>query len=161
MAQEATEQVRRYLKEQGVEVEIRQFPQGTQTAQQAAAALGTQVACIVKSLVFAADGQPVLVLCSGDRRVDVAKLARLCGAQAVAQADARLAKEWTGYAIGGVPPVAHPRRLRTFIDQHLLDHPQVFAAAGTGTAVFGIASRTLAQVTGGELADVTEEERSS
>src|SRR5438067_3479501 len=104
---DATARVGRFCAERGIQVQIQTFDTSVHTAQQAAQALGIEVRHIVKSSVFEADGQPVLVLCSGDRRVDTAKLATLCAARQVRQASAERIKSITGYSIGGVPPVAH------------------------------------------------------
>src|SRR3954469_7649270 len=107
------------LEEGGAVGEIRELGESTRTATEAAAALGVPVGAIVKSLVFAADGEPVLVLASGDHQVDTTAVARSLGAAKAGRADADLVRDATGFAIGGVPPVAHPRPLRTLIDTHL------------------------------------------
>jgi Cys-tRNA(Pro) deacylase len=125
------------------------------TAQQAAEAVGCEVGAIVKSLVFVADGQPVLVLCSGDRRVDTDKLAALRGAKSVAMASAEVVRAATGYAIGGVPPLGHATTLPMYMDFTLLTCPTVYGAAGAPDALFPINPITLQVVTGAEVADVT------
>ena len=127
----------------------------SKTAQQAAAAVGCEVAAIVKSLVFVADGQPVVVLCPGDRRVDTAKLAALLGAESVAMAPAELVRSATGYAIGGVPPIGHATPLPIYMDQALLAWPTVYGAAGAHDALFPINPATLQAVTGAQVVDVT------
>src|SRR5262249_32987884 len=99
--------VRDFFAAHGVQIDIQTFDTSVHTALQAAQALATEVRNIVKSLVFEADGQPVLVLCGGDRRVDTTRLAALCAAQQVRQASAERTRSVTGYSIGGVPPVAH------------------------------------------------------
>src|SRR2546427_9222473 len=101
----APERVAAVLRQAGVDVQILEFPQSTRTARDAAAAVGTTVAQIVKSLVFLADGRPVLVLGSGANRVDGAKLAAAAGVVRVAKANAEVVRNCTGFAIGGVPPV--------------------------------------------------------
>ncbi len=98
------------LAELGLQVEVRRFPDATRTAAEAAAAVGCELSEIVKSLVFTADGVPVLVLMDGSSRVDVELVRRELGAQKVKRADAALVRETTGYAIGGVPPSATRRR---------------------------------------------------
>jgi prolyl-tRNA editing enzyme YbaK/EbsC (Cys-tRNA(Pro) deacylase) len=153
----ATDRVRETLRACGVEAEIQEFPQGTRTAIEAAAAVGTSVARIVKSLVFLADGRPVLVLVSGANRVDPLRLARALGVQAVQRADADTVRRVTGFVIGGVPPVGHATPLAVVIDRELLVHDQVFAAAGTPHAVFPIAPDRLREITGATVADVREE----
>ena len=154
---DATARVRRFFAERGVQVEIQTFHASVHTAQQAAQSLGTEVRNIVKSLVFEADGQPVLVLCSGDRRVDTARLATLCAAQQVRQASAERIKSITGHSIGGVPPVAHATPLAIFMDQELLTCEVVYAAAGTARTLFAVAPQTLRDVSGACVVSVSEE----
>ena len=150
----ATERVQQALDAVGVTAEISEFPQGTRTAQDAARAIGTTLGQIVKSLVFVADGRPVLVLASGSNRVDLAKLARLAGAAAVDRAAADIVREATGFAIGGVPPVGHSTPLDVFVDRDLLQYEVVYAAAGTPTAIFPISPADLVRITGGRTADL-------
>ncbi len=153
----ALDRVRAALRAAGLPAEIREFPAGTRTAEDAARALGTTAAQIVKSLVFLADGRPVLALVSGANRVDERKLAAACGAQQVVKADAATVRAATGFAIGGVPPVGHSRPLRTFLDRDLLVHPVVYAAAGTPTAVFPISPTDLLRACGAEPTDLRQE----
>lgn len=141
------------LRTVGLEVEVRAFPEGTHTAQDAADAIGCPVAAIVKSLVFTLDGDPILVLVSGANRVDTDALgARLGGV--LGKADARTVKEATGYSIGGVPPLAHATPLRTVIDADLLALDTVWAAAGSASEVFAITPAELARLSGGEVVRV-------
>jgi prolyl-tRNA editing enzyme YbaK/EbsC (Cys-tRNA(Pro) deacylase) len=130
------------------------FPQGTRTAQDAARAIGTTLGQIVKSLVFVADGRPVLVLASGSNRVDLPKLAQLAGAASVDRAGADTVREATGFSIGGVPPVGHALPLDVFIDQDLLRYDIVYASAGTPTTIFPIGPADLVRITGGRAVDV-------
>jgi prolyl-tRNA editing enzyme YbaK/EbsC (Cys-tRNA(Pro) deacylase) len=133
----------------GLEVEVREFPAGTRTAADAAAAVGCEVAQICKSLVFRIDGdRPLLVIASGANRVDEARF----GAR---KADASYVREQTGYAIGGVPPVGHARPIETVLDEDLLAHDVVWAAAGTPTAVFAVDPRRLAALDGIRVARVS------
>jgi len=152
----ATDRVRETLAALGIATEIVEFPQGTRTAQNAATAIGTTLGQIVKSLVFLADGRPVLVLTSGRNRVDTAKLARAIGANRIERADADRVRAETGFAIGGVPPVGHATPMETFIDQDLLAYDVIFAAAGTPTAIFPIAPGELMRATGGRSADLAQ-----
>jgi len=152
----ATDRVRETLAALGIATEIVEFPQGTRTAQDAATAIGTTLGQIVKSLVFLADGRPVLVLTSGRNRVDIAKLARAIGASRIERADADRVRAETGFTIGGVPPVGHATPMETFIDQDLLAYDVIFAAAGTPTAIFPIAPRELMRATGGRSADLAQ-----
>ena len=152
-----TDRVRAALHAGGVATDVLEFPHGTRTAADAAAAVGTTVAQIVKSLVFLADAQPVLVLASGANRVDAAKLARAASVRRIAKADADMVHDLTGFAIGGVPPVGHLRPLPVYIDRDLLDFEIVYAAAGTPTSVFPIAPALLQRLTRGTVVDLREE----
>ncbi len=156
MGSSPTERVRAALAERHLAVEIVEFPESTRTAAEAARAVGATVGQIVKSLVFVADGQPVLVLASGVHRVDPHKLARVAGAARVEKATAETTRSVTGFSIGGVPPVGHLTALRVFVDETLLQHHIVYAAAGTPHAVFAVDPRALVRVTQGEIADVAE-----
>lgn len=141
--------------ELGLTVRAQGFPDGTRTAEDAAAAIGCDVAQIVKSLVFMADGQAVLVLTSGRNRVDEAALARHLDAAEVRKAAAAEVRDATGYAIGGTPPLGHDQPLRVLCDPDLLAFEEVWAAAGTPQHVFPVQPSRLVEVTGAEVADVT------
>ena len=136
----------------GLELELREFPEGTRTADEAARAVGVQVGQIVKSLVFTLDGTLVMALVSGRNRLDEASLAATLGGGEVGRADASAVRAATGYAIGGVPPFAHPTPLPTAVDEDLLDYEEVWAAAGTPRDVFAIAPADLVRLTGGTVA---------
>ncbi|MFE3018220.1 YbaK/EbsC family protein [Streptomyces sp. NPDC059256] len=144
------------LRTLGLDVEVRRFPDATRTAAQAATAIGCDVSEIVKSLVFAADGVPVLVLMDGSSRVDVERVREELGAGSVQRADADLVRRTTGYAIGGVPPFGHATKTRVLADRALLNHNVVWAAAGTPHTVFAMDPKTLVSHAGGELVDVRE-----
>ncbi len=148
--------MRAALRAAGLTAEIQEFPVGTRTAEDAARALGTTIAQIVKSLVFLADGRPVLALVSGADRVDERKLAAACGAQRVVKADAQTVREATGFVIGGVPPVGHRRALPTFLDQDLLQYEVVYAAAGSPAAVFPVAPQDLLRASGAQPVDLRQ-----
>lgn len=134
----------------------RRFPEATRTAAEAAAAIGCELSQICKSLVFAADGEPVLVLMDGASRVDVERVREELGAGKVGRADARVVRETTGYAIGGVPPFGHRTRTRVLADRGLLEHDLVWAAAGTPHTVFPVAPKELVLHAGATVADVRE-----
>jgi prolyl-tRNA editing enzyme YbaK/EbsC (Cys-tRNA(Pro) deacylase) len=149
------ERVRASLIALGVEApEIREFAASTATAVDAAAAIGTSVGRIVKSLVFMAGEMPILVLASGPNRVDTERLGVLLGTR-VRRADADQVRQATGFAIGGVPPVGHTTRLATYVDRDLLQYDEVWAAAGTPTSVFPIDPPTLVRITAGQVAEIT------
>jgi Cys-tRNA(Pro) deacylase len=148
--------VQHFFTERGLYIELITFATRVHTAQQAAEALGVPIQQIVKSLVFEADGQPVLVLCSGDRRVDTARLGALCNARQVQKASAAVTKRATGYSIGGVPPVAHATALPVFMDTDLLACETVYAAAGTAQTLFAIAPEILKACSGAQVASLSE-----
>jgi len=149
-----TERVAQALRDGGATGNVHQLADSTRTAQEAADALGVPVGAIVKSLVFAADGEPVLILASGDHQVDVAKIAAVLGVQQVARADADTVRSATGFPIGGVAPLAHPGPLRTVLDTHLAGFEVVWAAAGTPHSVFPTSYDELLRLTGATPADV-------
>src|SRR5438445_12999354 len=110
----AADRVASALRQAGIDADILEFPQGTRTAREAAAAVGTTTAQIVKSLVFLADGRPVLVLGSGANRVDEAKLAAVTGSARVEKASAEVVRDVTGFAGGGAASVGHMGRLPVY-----------------------------------------------
>lgn len=150
----STERVSNALREGGATGEVRALTESTRTAQEAASALGVPVGAIVKSLVFTADGEPVLVLASGDHQVDTTRVAAALGAAQLRRADADTVRAATGYPIGGVAPIAHPSPLRTVVDRHLAGFEVVWAAAGTPHSVFSTTYDELVRLTSGTAADV-------
>ncbi|MFE9442365.1 YbaK/EbsC family protein [Streptomyces sp. NPDC006602] len=145
------------LRELGLQsLEVRRFPDATRTAAEAAAALGCELSEICKSLIFAADGVPVLVLMDGASRVDLDRVREALGAEKVTRAKADVVRETTGYAIGGVPPFGHRTRTRVLADRSLLDHDVVWAAAGTPYTVFPMQPKDLVAHAGATLVDVRE-----
>ena len=127
----------------GLEIEVREFPEGTKTAADAAAAIGCAVAAIVKSLVFLVDGAAVVALVPGDRRLETGALAGVAGGVTVGRADLDTVRRATGYAAGGTPPFGHATSLRVFADLALERHDPLWAAAGTPTTVFPISPTDL------------------
>jgi prolyl-tRNA editing enzyme YbaK/EbsC (Cys-tRNA(Pro) deacylase) len=138
----------------GHPVEVRRFPQGTKTAEDAARAIGCEVGQIVKSLVFVADGRPILALTSGANRADEAQLAELAGASEVRRASPEEARAATGFAVGGTPPFGHPERLPTYLDRDLLAFEEVWAACGTPDSVFGTTPGELQRTALAQVADL-------
>ena len=118
----------------GLDIEVQRYPDGTRTAADAAAAVGCKIDQIVKSLVFMADVRPILILCSGARRVDEEKLAEYIGTE-IRIAGASEVRAATGYAIGGTPPLGHTVPLKTVVDPHLMEFEEIWAAAGTPDSV--------------------------
>jgi prolyl-tRNA editing enzyme YbaK/EbsC (Cys-tRNA(Pro) deacylase) len=141
----------------GHDVEVRRFPEGTKTAEDAARAIGCDLGQIVKSLVFVADGRPILALTSGVNRADTSKLAALTGAERVRRADADEVRAATGFPIGGTPPFGHPSPIRTFVDRDLMAFDEVWAGAGTPDAVFGIAPDELVRASGGTVVELRQD----
>jgi Cys-tRNA(Pro) deacylase len=141
------------LRSAGIQLDVKTFPAGTRTAEDAARAVGCEVGQIVKSLVFTAADGPVVALVAGSNRVDLERLGAVAGAP-VRKADAETVRSATGYAIGGVPPFGHSGKLPVFIDRDLLQHDVVWAAAGRPDAVFAIEPRRLAQLAGAVSADL-------
>ncbi len=142
----------------GIQLKVLELPASTRSAVEAAQAIGCSVGQIAKSLIFrgAHSGQPVLVITSGANRVDEKRIAAQAG-EPIGKADADFVRQRTGFVIGGVPPVGHAERLRTFIDQDLLQYQEIWAAAGTPHAVFRLTPETLVQVTGGQVVMVKSE----
>ena len=135
---------------------MRVLPGSTRTSQEAASALGVAVGQIAKSLVFLADGEPVMVVASGADRVDTGRLAAHVGVMSIGRADAERVRAATGYPIGGVSPAGLDVRLRVLIDRALAPFDVVWAAAGTPNSVFPTTFAELLRVNGGEEADVSE-----
>ena len=142
-----------WLDDSGLGISVRQFPEGTRTATDAARAVGCDVAQIVKSLVFVAGGRPVIALVSGANRLDEKRLAAAAG-EPVIKADAETARTATGYAIGGVPPLGHATEVPVFMDRDLLGHAVVWAAAGRPDSVFEIAPERLRELSGATVLDL-------
>ena len=138
----------------GLDIEVQRYPDGTRTAADAAAAVGCKIDQIVKSLVFLADVRPILILCSGARRVDEEKLAEYIGTE-IRIAGASEVRAATGYAIGGTPPLGHTVPLKTVVDPHLMEFEEIWAAAGTPDSVFPIQPKELVKATSGAVVAVT------
>jgi len=146
-------------RELGLDVEIVEFAQTTRTAQEAADAIGCEVAQIVKSLLFTVNGQAIMALVSGVNQLDFGKLASLCGVSRnqVKRPDADTVKAATGFSIGGVPPFGHASALPVYVDEDLTRFDVVWAAAGTPFAVFAIAPDKLVEASGGTAVDLKKD----
>lgn len=155
MASNAVDRFLEHARRLDVPVEVREFPTETRTAQDAAEAIGCDVAQIVKSLVFMADDRPVLALTSGRNRVDEAKLAAALGASEVRKADAAEVRTATGYAIGGTPPFGHATDLEVVCDDDLVGFDEVWAAAGVPTTVFALTPQRLLDATRARIVDLS------
>jgi prolyl-tRNA editing enzyme YbaK/EbsC (Cys-tRNA(Pro) deacylase) len=142
------------LESAGAYGQIRVLPDAVTTAAAAAAALGVEVGQIANSLIFDADGEPLLVLTSGAHRVDTTKVAELVGAAKVKRATPDFVREHTGQTIGGVSPLGHPKPVRTLVDQALAAFDEVWAAGGIAHAVFPTTFDELVRITAGTPAEV-------
>jgi prolyl-tRNA editing enzyme YbaK/EbsC (Cys-tRNA(Pro) deacylase) len=153
----AAQRVQDHLTGLGLPDRVRVMPDSTRTSADAAAAIGCTVAQIAKSIIFRAKqtGAAVLVIASGVNRVDEKKVKALLGGP-LGKADADFVRAQTGYAIGGVPPVAHANPPVVFIDKALEDFAEIWAAAGTPHAVFRLTPAELVEITGGRVADVAQ-----
>lgn len=151
----SAQRVQAALDAAGVAARVIELPVAARTSQQAADALGVEVARIAKSLVFRAvvSGRAVLVIAAGDRRVNEARIAQVLG-EAIERAPPQLVREHAGFAIGGVAPLAHVRPMPTFVDTSLRRFDTVWAAGGTPHCVFPIAPTDLVRVTGASEIDV-------
>ena len=145
------------LNSRGYDVEILMSSETTRSAVEAAAALGTSVAQIVKSLVFLVDGRPILALMSGSNRLDEAKLAVAVGGKIVNRANAEQVRTHTTFVIGGVPPISLNAEMRVVCDVELTTFPVVYAAAGTPNHNFAVAPHRLVALARAEVADLKVE----
>jgi prolyl-tRNA editing enzyme YbaK/EbsC (Cys-tRNA(Pro) deacylase) len=139
-------------RELGLEVEVQRLESSTRTAKDAAIAVGCEEAEIAKSIVFVADGDPVVCIASGRHRIDTEKLADALDVAEVRQAAADEVRAATGYAIGGVPPFGHD--LPVLFDESLLEHGRVWAAAGDPHSLFCVDPRKLADCVGARVVAV-------
>jgi prolyl-tRNA editing enzyme YbaK/EbsC (Cys-tRNA(Pro) deacylase) len=146
----------------GMALDIRLMPESTHTAEEAAAVLEAEIGQIVKSIVFVAprpEGRllPIVVLVSGRNKVDLGLLAAVTGEVALRVATALEVRELTGYSIGGIPPFGHTKDVRILMDQDLDQYQWIWAAAGTDTAVFRVAPRTLRMLSNAIVVPVADD----
>ncbi|MBA3945338.1 MAG: YbaK/EbsC family protein [Herpetosiphonaceae bacterium] len=146
------ERIQQVLHDLGVETQVVEFTESTRTSADAAAAIGTTVGQICKSIVFAVDGSPLMVMASGVNRIDTTKVEQTIG-KLLGKANAAFVRDKTGFAIGGVPPVGHLERFPIFVDRDLLQYDIIYAAAGTPNTIFPISSADLVRVTGATVLD--------
>lgn len=148
----SAKKVQDFLLANGFSCVVKELPDSTRTADEAARAIGCEVAQIAKSLIFVdqISGDPILVIASGVNQVDVKKIERDTGLK-LSKADGKFVKERVGFAIGGVPPVGHIEKIRTILDPTLLQYESIWAAAGTPFAVFKLRSDEIQKMTDGEF----------
>jgi len=143
------------LHDLGFDLDVIEHAESTRTAQEAADRVGVTLGQIVKSLIFRGktSGKPILVLTSGANRVNEKRIKEYSG-EKIERADANYVREVTGYAIGGVPPIAHSQAMETYLDEDLLQYDVIWAAGGTPKAVFELTPDDLQKMTGGQVAGV-------
>jgi prolyl-tRNA editing enzyme YbaK/EbsC (Cys-tRNA(Pro) deacylase) len=151
----SAQKVQDVLRQFGFPFEVVELPGSTRTSQEAADAVGCKVEQIAKSIVFQGkqSGKPILVVASGANRINERKLRDLVS-EPVKKADAEFVRSETGFVIGGVPPVGHLKPIEIFIDQDLLKHGEIWAAAGTPHAVFKLTPADLTRMTGGKIVTI-------
>ncbi len=151
----SAQRVQDELLRRGAACEVVEHAEPTRTAQEAADRAGCSIGQIVKSLVFrgAESGKPILVLTSGANRVDEKRIAEYAG-EAIARADPDFVRTVTGFAIGGVPPIAHASPMETYIDEDLLGYDSIWAAAGTPNAIFRLTPEELRRLTSGRVVGI-------
>lgn len=152
--QQSVIKVRDALHLLGAQGEVRELDDSARTAKEAADALGIEVGQIANSLIFMADGEPVLVMASGGHRVDTMQIAAILEVNEVAKASADQVRAATGFAIGGVAPVGHPEPLRTIVDIALAQYDVIWAAGGHPHYVFPTSYDELLRITAGEAAEI-------
>ncbi len=151
----SAQKIQNALRELGYDYNVIEHAESTRTAQEAADRAGCQLGQIIKSLIFKGKttGKPILVLTSGANRVDEKRISEYAG-EPIGRADADFVRSVTGYAIGGVPPLAHVQKMETYIDEDLLQYDTVWGAAGTPNAIFELTPDALQKMTGGRVARV-------
>ncbi len=148
----SAQRVQQALQDLGLELKVVELPESTRTAADAAQAIGCQIGQIAKSLIFKTEqgDHPILVIASGDNRVDLTRVGTTIGEDLV-MADAAFVREVTGFVIGGVPPVGHRTPIETYIDEDMFNYDEIWAAAGTPRAVFQLTPDDLLRATSGHV----------
>ncbi|USD42631.1 YbaK/EbsC family protein [Vibrio sp. SCSIO 43135] len=149
--------VQTFLSDRGQDFVVQQMPSSTRTAKEAADAIGCTVSQIAKSLIFkhSETGEPVLVVASGTNMVCSNKVKDATGI-VLKKADAAFVRDKVGYAIGGVPPVAHNEKVHTILDKDLQQYSEIWAAAGTPNSVFKLNPQHLGELTDGTWIDLAQ-----
>ncbi|MGB7876484.1 MAG: YbaK/EbsC family protein [Anaerolineales bacterium] len=151
----SAQKVQDALRTLGFDLTVIEHAESTRTAQEAADRVGVMLGQIVKSLIFKGKetGKPILVLTSGANRVDEKRIKAYAG-EKIGRADPDFVRGVTGYAIGGVPPIAHVQPMETYLDEDLMQYDVIWAAAGTPNAVFELTPDDLQKMTGGQVAKI-------
>ena len=153
--------VRRDLERKGFFPEITFSEDTIFTVEDASRVVGAPPERILKSLVFFADGRPLLALMCGNNRVDLKKIRTLGGTGKVRMASPDFVLQWSGFSFGGIPPVGYPEPVQAFLDEDLFLHPVVWAAAGTDRAFFPVSPEDLLRLTCGKRCDIKKGEKES
>jgi len=141
----------------GHEPAVRRFDLKTETAESSAAALGVEVARIVKSLVFSAQGEPVIALVPGNRRADMRAVALILGVKKVRMADPQMVQEWTGFTVGAVPPIGHLRQILVLMDEEIPREGNIYPAAGENNNAFKTTFDKLRDITGAKVCKISKQ----
>jgi prolyl-tRNA editing enzyme YbaK/EbsC (Cys-tRNA(Pro) deacylase) len=151
----SAQKVQDQIQSLGFDYTVIEHAESTRTAQEAAQRAGCELGQIVKSLIFRGkeSGKPILVLTSGANRVDEQRIREYAG-EPISRADADFVRAVTGFAIGGVPPVGHPQKLETYLDEDFLQYRTIWAAAGTPNAIFELKTSDLQKMTGAQIVRV-------
>lgn len=152
----SAQKIQKTLQAFGLDLKVQELSQTTRSAAEAAQAIGCQVGQIAKSLIFriSSTDEPLLVIASGANRVNEKMLARELGTK-IKQANADFVRQTTGFVIGGVPPIGHSQKIKTFIDEDLLNYETIWAAAGTPYAVFQLTPKQLMEITRGTVMKIS------
>ena len=146
-----------FLLAAGHEPAVRRFDQKTETAEDSAMMLGVEVARIVKSMVFSAQGEPLIALIPGNRRADMRAIARVFEVKKVRMADPKMVQEWTGFTVGTVPPVGHLQKIPVLMDEEVPQDGNIFPAAGENNNAFETTFEKLRKMTGAKVCKISKE----
>jgi prolyl-tRNA editing enzyme YbaK/EbsC (Cys-tRNA(Pro) deacylase) len=154
----SAQKIQDILNELGLNYVVIEFTESTRTAQEAADRVGCQLGQIVKSMIFKSkkSNKGILVLTSGANRVDENKVSQFTG-EPITRAEPDFVRSWTGFAIGGVPPVGHIQPMETYIDEDLMQYDTLWAAAGTPKAIFELPPTDLVNITRGKIVSIKSE----
>jgi len=151
----SAQKIQDLLKSLGYDYTVIEHAESTRTAQEAADRAGCELGQIVKSLIFRGkdSGKPILVLTSGANRVDEKRISEYAG-ESITRPDADFVRAATGFAIGGVPPIGHPEKMGTYLDEDFMQYQTIWAAAGTSNAIFELKADDLQKMTDGKVVRV-------
>lgn len=151
---DSSRRIQQVLQQHNLDIRVIEFKDTTRSAQEAADTIGCEIGQIAKTLIFkGANAKPICIIASGKNRVDEKKIEQLIG-QAIEKSDADFVLKYTGFAIGGVPPVGYTLDIEPLIDRDLMSYTEIWAAAGTPFAVFNITPANLVHITGGRIVDI-------